>query len=520
MTCELCKHRVRAYEMHVDQFILLLVEATLVGGLLLLLFHRRDDWGLSPLYVAMGGFQHMQVVLATTVYIEVVPGVTVSPGSVVLFTATLFAVLLVYIHEDAIEARKLIYALVLANMSLAALSMATGLQLQSPATSNSFQLPLEYFVSDVRVIFVGTFCLFIDTILVIVVYEALNHRRFGSFLRIFLTVTGVLCLDQLMFTTGAFIGTEGYSAKLFSGLIGKCVSGLFYSSVLWAYLQWLGNKHVERAPGYSWDVFQLLSYRQKFDILGEEYDVLEERVQQRTAELYNANRSLREREQRLQTLSRQLLDAQETERRNLARELHDEIGQLLTVIKMQMRSAQEQHCRPNATDFEDAVQTIDNTINQVRSLSLRLRPSVLDDLGLVPALEWQAEQIQSKTGIAVTVQADNLPARLSTELETVFFRIAQESLTNVMRHSQAKSANINVESNEGHVIMTILDDGIGFDATQVQTTTTGGLGIQGMKERVALVGGTLILNSRPSGGTQLVLSCELSRSTDSKAVQL
>lgn len=247
--------------MYLDQFVLLVAEATLVAGLLLLLFHRRDDWGLTPLFVALGVFQHMQVVLATSVYIEVVPGVIVSPGSVVLFTATLFAVLLVYIQEDAIEARKLIYALVMANIILAMLSFAAGLQVQSPATLNRFNLLPKFFISDLRIMVVGTLCLFFDTILVIVIYESLSHRWFGSFLRIFLTMTAVLCFDQFAFTTGAFFESESYFSKLISGFVGKCVSGLFYSSILWGYLQWRGNKHFERAPGYSWDVFQLLSYR-------------------------------------------------------------------------------------------------------------------------------------------------------------------------------------------------------------------------------------------------------------------
>jgi signal transduction histidine kinase len=132
-----------------------------------------------------------------------------------------------------------------------------------------------------------------------------------------------------------------------------------------------------------------------------EYDVLEERVQHRTKELHSANCSLREREHRLETLSRELLNAQETERRNLARELHDEIGQLLTVIKMHLRSAQRKSDDVVTKDLDQAVQTIDDTINQVRSLSLRLRPSVLDDLGLIPALEWQADQVLEKTGIQV-----------------------------------------------------------------------------------------------------------------------
>lgn len=509
--------------MHFDQIGLLLAEATVVAALLLSLFHRRGDWGLTPLFVAMGVFQHMQVVLATSVYVEVAPGVVLSPGSVVLFTATLFAVLLVYIHEDALEARKLIYGLIMANISLAALSFAAGLHVRSPATINEFNLPPEFFASDLRVMIVGTLCLFFDTILVIVVYEALSHRWLGSFFRLFLTVTGVLCFDQFLFATGAFAGTDEYTAKLVSGLIGKVFSGLFYSLVLWTYLRWSGNKSVVREPGYSWDVFQLLSYRQKFDLLGKEYDVLEERVRERTVKLDAVNRSLqseiaghkrteatlREREQRLEALSRELLELQETERRNLARELHDEIGQLLTVIKMQMMSGQQESCDTRA-NLESAIETVDATIKQVRSLSLRLRPSILDDFGLIPALEWQAEQTQLRTGLVVDLTLEGESPRLSSPLETMFFRVAQEALTNAMRHSGAKTVSISFECDNSIATMTITDDGCGFDVSKLRTRSTGGLGLSGMRERVEVAGGVLTIRSEPRVGTHLFLSCQVS----------
>jgi signal transduction histidine kinase len=250
-----------------------------------------------------------------------------------------------------------------------------------------------------------------------------------------------------------------------------------------------------------------------------EYDVLEERVQHRTKELHSANCSLREREHRLETLSRELLNAQETERRNLARELHDEIGQLLTVIKMHLRSAQRKSDDVVTKDLDQAVQTIDDTINQVRSLSLRLRPSVLDDLGLIPALEWQADQVLEKTGIQVRLRADLEPLRLRSELETVFFRVAQEALTNVMRHSQATSVSILLSCLDSRMTMTIIDDGIGFDLTQVGSRTTGGLGLSGMRERVELVSGILTLKSEPGCGTQLSLECDNCETPEPQAVQ-
>ena len=205
----------------------------------------------------------------------------------------------------------------------------------------------------------------------------------------------------------------------------------------------------------------------------------------------------------LQDLSRQLLNTQETERRNLARELHDEVGQLLTVVKLQLQGAQT----GAGGDLSTAVVTIDETINQVRSLSLRLRPSILDDLGLQPALEWQAEQLSQRAGVAVHVTGDLGPVRLPTEMETVFFRVAQESMTNVMKHAGAKSVDITLERSPTHVTMCVCDDGVGFDPAAVTTKRTGGFGLNGMRERVELVGAVLDIDSSPGNGTKLTLCC-------------
>lgn len=483
--------------MDLTQIGLLAFEAALVASVLLLLFHRRSDWGLTPLFVAMGVFQHMQVVLAGEVYVSVAEGIVVSPGSVVLFTSTLFAVLLVYIHEDAIEARKLIYALVMANISLAILSVLVTMH---TTTTDPNQSPHQF----LRIMSVGTVCLLIDTILLIVIYEALGYRWFGSFLRILFTTTAVLWTDQLLFATAAFYGEPNLKSIVVSGLIGKSASGLLYSCILWAYVRWRGSAPEERASGYSWDVFRLLSYRQKFDLLGVEYDILEDRVQQRTVELQEAN-------ERLQELSRQLISAQETERRNLARELHDEIGQLLTVVKLQMRSAQNQPRDQAVESLNQTIATIDETINQVRSLSLRLRPSILDDLGLQAALEWQAEQLTERTDIRVTFDGNLGVARIPTELETVCFRVAQEAMTNIMRHAEATKVEIRLDYTGTNISMRIQDDGRGFNVTTVKPRRTGGMGLSAMRERVELVQGTLGYESEPGKGTTLTLNCPIEK---------
>lgn len=494
--------------MHAGHITSLLAEATIVVVLLLLLFHRRRDWGLTPLFIAMGVLQHMQVVLAASVYVPIAPDIIVSPGSVVLFPSTLFAVLLVYIYEDAIETRKLIYALLMANISLALLSYSAGFHVTNPETINAYNLPREFFWSGLRIMTVGTLCLFLDSILIIVMYEALAFRRLGLFIRILLTMTAVLCLDQILFVTGAFVEDKTYQAKLVSGLVGKSGAAVFYSIILWAYLRLRGQQPPPRAAGYSWDIFRVLSYREKYDQLGEKFDALEERVLQRTAELNEANENLR-------SLSQQLLSTQETERRNLARALHDEIGQLLTVIRMQLKSAEPGATNEALRHLESAAGTIDETISQIRNLSLRLRPSMLDDLGLQPTLEWQVEQLMERTGTPVSLTCDLGEQELNQQQETVLFRVAQEAMTNVMRHADATQVTVALSHTTTHVVLSIRDNGIGFEP---QRTMHGkqGLGLAGMHERVELIGGELIISSEPDNGTELTVSCPIDSNNGTK----
>ncbi len=483
----------------------LLVEATIVVGVLLLLFHRRYDWGLTPLAVALGVFQHMQVVLAASVYVPVGPSLQVSPGSVVLFPAILFSVLLIYIYEDAIEARKLIYGLLLANVTVAGMSYAASRHVSAADTINVFALPPEFFSADWRIMAVGTVCLFLDAILVIVVYESTWARRLHPCVRVFLTITGVLCLDHLLFTLGAFFEDVTFQQKLSSGLFGKCGAGVFYSAFLYAYLRFQADRPTEPSQSRSWDLFKILSYREKYDQLGAEAQALETRVQQRTAELREANHHL-------QKLSQQLLSAQEAERRSLVRAMHDEIGQLLTLVQVRIRSAE-----PGATvdalgHLHAAGETVGDTIKQIRNLSLQLRPPVLDELGLGPALEWLTEQLTRQTGTPIHLSCGLDTNRVSHQQRSVLYRVAQEAMTNAMRHAMATEINLELNSNGGSITLRIEDNGCGFNV-EPQPADQTGLGLVGLQQRVELIGGELAVESTLGEGTRLTVTCAIAPTT-------
>ncbi|NNJ98410.1 MAG: diguanylate cyclase [Gammaproteobacteria bacterium] len=253
----------------ISQVVLLGVESVIVSMLLLFLYWLRPIIGFSGLYVALGSFQFMQVLLALSIYIEILPGVLVSPGSAVMFTASLYVVLLIYIEEDALGARKLIYGLALANITMSSLLILFSFHVNHPLTVNFFNLPKELFLQSPRIWIVGTIALIVDTILLILVFEMLSRFLTRQlFLRIFISITLILIVDTFLFVTGSFVERPEYGAILLSGIVGKSVMALFYSASLTFYLRFL-DKPVEHEPLALNDLFDVLTYREKYKRLQE-----------------------------------------------------------------------------------------------------------------------------------------------------------------------------------------------------------------------------------------------------------
>lgn len=210
--------------------------------------------------------------------------------------------------------------------------------------------------------------------------------------------------------------------------------------------------------------------------------------------------------ERLQTLSRRLLDAQEAERRNIARELHDEIGQALTAMKINLQSVRQLADVPALMPYlEENIGIVDRTLQQVRDLSLDLRPSMLDDLGLVAALRWYVDRQSRLAGFDARFTADLSTIRLPPDLETACFRVTQEALTNVVRHAQAHRVRVSLQYRDDMLYLIIRDDGIGFDVRDAQTRAMRGAcsGLLGMQERVLFAGGQIEITSTPQRGTEI-----------------
>jgi signal transduction histidine kinase len=243
---------------------------------------------------------------------------------------------------------------------------------------------------------------------------------------------------------------------------------------------------------------------------------LEQRVKERTAELLITNEHLQQMiaaqkeaeaeilssREELRNLSHHLQAVREEERTAVAREVHDELGQLLTVLKMDIswlggKLPEEHHHLVKKT--REMAKHIDETIKTVQKISAELRPGILDDLGLMAAIEWQAQEFQKRTGIICefhgTPECDNLDRSRSTAL----FRIFQETLTNVYRHAEATRAWLTLTESDNELIATVTDNGKGI--TKKQTTNPKSLGFIGMRERVRFFGGEVTINRIPDGGT-------------------
>lgn len=241
---------------------------------------------------------------------------------------------------------------------------------------------------------------------------------------------------------------------------------------------------------------------------GQRNDVLDKIAK---LELENARllESLSGIQQRFRQLARAVWRVEEDERRRLARELHDNLGQELTALRLRLERL------PAGEDRDAAVAIAAQALEDVRNLSRLLRPPVLDDLGLAAALEWLARRMREDAGLPVRVTG-SIDADLDDETETLLFRIAQEGLTNVVKHAEATRAEIILQRVADRLELRIRDNGRGFDAARLSSgETSAGVGLAGMRDRVALFGGDLVVSSAPGRGTTVCVTISLSSMTGS-----
>ncbi|MCA9567741.1 MAG: response regulator [Myxococcales bacterium] len=246
------------------QIAVLTAETLLLASLLLVAFRVRDVLGLTLVGVALGVMQPLQVQLSATLYAEPVPGVLVSPGSVVLFAASLLVVLLVYIREDAVAVRQVVYGLLVANIVVSALYLVFGVHLLLPGTRNLLDVPAGLYVMETRVMLSGTAALMLDVLLLVILYDRLAALRSVVFLRAWITLTLVLAIDSVVFSVLAFAGTGRVADVMLSGIAGRTVTAGIYAGAVAFYARFVEPDRGLPSNAAARDVFHALTYREKY----------------------------------------------------------------------------------------------------------------------------------------------------------------------------------------------------------------------------------------------------------------
>ena len=234
------------------------------------------------------------------------------------------------------------------------------------------------------------------------------------------------------------------------------------------------------------------------------------------SELKDAEQALKKKTDQLKTLSRRLMEVQELERRNIALELHDEIGQVLTGLKLTLDLSARLPASEAGESLGRARDLVNELMARVRKLSLDLRPAILDDLGLLPTLLWHIEHYTAQTSVKVNFKHSGLEKqRFAPEVETAAYRVVQEALTNVARHANINEATVRVWTRQDVLSIEVVDSGRGFDPDTVLGRETSGL--TGMRERAMLAGGQLKLESSVGDGTRLLAELSIRRHKEAQA---
>ena len=229
----------------------------------------------------IGSNQYFQTILSSTLYVWIFKDFYFSPGSVVLFSSSIFTILLIYIKEGVHQTRTLIYGIILSNVTLTLLSYITSLQIKAEGTLNLLNIPKEIFEIDIRIFLIGTFTLLLDSFLIIIIYEFLlfKIKKIKIFWVIFIAIFTILYFDLLVFSTLSFWGKEGFKNILIGNIIGKSIAGTLFSLILYFYIVYIDKRNYIRKIEINKninDVFSIITYREQYEFIKEEKEHIEE----------------------------------------------------------------------------------------------------------------------------------------------------------------------------------------------------------------------------------------------------
>jgi two-component system sensor histidine kinase UhpB len=264
---------------------------------------------------------------------------------------------------------------------------------------------------------------------------------------------------------------------------------------------------LRRADGeYRWFLVRTVPLRDEQGIIVKWYGTSTDITERK-----NAENALRDSGAQLQALTRRLVELQESERKDLARELHDRVGQNLTALDINLAMLRVQLSPRASKDLtsrlDDCAALLEATVEDIRSVACGLRPPMLDDHGLLATLQWYANEFTRRGGIVVSVHGSRRAERARPEVEIALFRIAQEALNNVAKHAHATSVAISFESTGSECRMSVVDDGVGLRPHEASRPRTG-FGLVTMKERAQAIGGRFNVEGLPQGGTRITVQVQ------------
>lgn len=471
--------------------IVLIFEAMAIYLLVLGTHALRRRFGIAPFYALLGAVTAvMSWVTDAGVQVDVLD-ITFMIGSTVFYTAILLSVFVVYVCDGSRAAR--IAILTVAGVSALVPLIAAVLHLQIDILGQTFSSYIP--VPGLRINSASVVATVLDLVFLAVVWEILGASGIpiNTWFRAFLTLLGVMWLDVVLFSTGAFLGREDYLSIMQGTLYSRFVISLFASPFLYFYLKWQNQK-----PGGASEHRPILAILKEVAEIREELGRAQREIELRT----QVEEALHRSEQRYRRLALRTDRLLEQERSSLSDELHDEIGQIMTALKIDLDACekvveQTPEVRERASEMH---RLLNDGIRRIHSLCRQLRPGAIDDIGLGDALAEMTQEWSKIAGIPCRTDVQGA-ITLGAEKRIALFRLVQEALDNVAKHAKATQADVILRRGPGGVEFSVEDNGCGMRPDVEKNPFA--FGLLNMRERIEALGGTFRIESTLRGGTSI-----------------